>query len=125
AGQKSVFVGNTQTGNPYASNAGPFNPQGLQCDAVSGNHCLSAAEGVSFPISNFGVNQRLFNIYDGPAYQDSNAYLDINPVVISDCHPSQSPQTCLTSQWLGGRGRGVPQDDESGPRLPGLHRVRG
>jgi G8 domain len=116
--RKSVFVGNTQTGNPYASNAGPFNPQGLQCDAVSGNHCLSAAEGVSFPISSFGVNQRLFNIYDGPAYQDSNAYLDINPVVISDCHPSQSQQTCVNSQWLAGRTLGLPQDDNGVCYMP-------
>ncbi len=41
---------------------------------------------MAFPISNFGVNQRLFNIYDGPAYQESNAYLDITPTVLADCH---------------------------------------
>ena len=31
------------------------------------------------PKDNFVVNQRLFNIYDGPAYEDSNGFLDINP----------------------------------------------
>ena len=29
------------------------------------------------PLANFGVGQRLFSIYDGPAYQESNIYLDI------------------------------------------------
>jgi hypothetical protein len=121
--RKSVFIGNTQTGNPLASNAGPFNPQGLQCDAPagvgpSGNHCLSAAEGVSFPISNFGVNQRLYNIYDGPASQDSNAYLDITPVVVDDCHPSATPQTCGASRYLAGRAIGLPQDEDGTCYMP-------
>ena len=82
---KSVFVGQTQNDNPLASNAGPFNPlmssdgmiSGLICDGGAADHCSSAAEGISMPIDNFAVNQRLFNIYDGPNYQDSNAYLDI------------------------------------------------
>ena len=30
----------------------------------------------------FAPNQRLSNIYDGPSYQDSNAYLDIT---VADC----------------------------------------
>ena len=64
------------------------------------------------------MNQRLFNIYDGPAYQDSNAYLDINPVVISDCHPSQSPQTCLNSKWAGRATLGLPQDDNGVCYMP-------
>jgi hypothetical protein len=117
--RKTVFVGQTQPDNPYASSASPFNPKGLACDAGSpGNYCLSAAEGVSFPISNFGVNQRMFNIYDGPAYQDSNAYLDINPVVVSDCHPSQNQQTCVSSQYLAGRALGLPQDDNGVCYMP-------
>jgi hypothetical protein len=83
--RKSIFVGNTQAeaANPFASHAGPFNPgTGLKCDQMTGvgapgNYCLDAADGVSFAMSNFAVNQRLFSIYDGPAYEDSNAYLDI------------------------------------------------
>ncbi|MEW6145796.1 MAG: pentapeptide repeat-containing protein [Thermodesulfobacteriota bacterium] len=98
---KSVFVGHTQTDNPLSSNAGPFNPlkstdmkiSGLVCDNGDANHCRSAAEGISMPIDNFGVNQRFYNIYDGPNYQDTNAYLDItetnlNPV----CQPGNCPQ---------------------------------
>jgi len=81
----SAFIGHTQTGNPLASNAGPFSAGGLTCDTQAGDYCLSQSEGVSFPLSNFGVNQRLFSIYDGPAYQESNAYLDIVPTVLTDC----------------------------------------
>jgi hypothetical protein len=46
--RKDVFIGSTQSNNPYASNAGPFNPQGLICDAGAnpvappGNYCLKA-----------------------------------------------------------------------------------
>ena len=38
-------------------------------------------------MDNFGVNQRLFNIYDGPVYQDSNAYLDVtvDQCTAADC----------------------------------------
>jgi hypothetical protein len=101
---KSVFVGHTQTDNPLASNAGPFNPlkssdmkiSGLICDNGDANHCRSAAEGISIPIDNFAVNQRFFNIYDGPNYQDSNAYLDITETNLSPlCQPggaSNCPQ---------------------------------
>ena len=45
--------------------------------ASAGRRLHNAAEGVSFPLSNFGTGQRLFSIYDGPAYQDLNIYLDI------------------------------------------------
>ncbi len=116
--RKTVFVGQTQPDNPYASSASPFNPQGLACDAVPRNYCLSAAEGVSFPISDFGMNQRMFSIYDGPAYQDSNAYLDIHPVAVTDCHPSQNQQTCVNSQYLAGRALGLPQDDKGVCYMP-------
>ncbi|HET7290098.1 MAG TPA: hypothetical protein VFJ67_06620, partial [Thermodesulfobacteriota bacterium] len=93
---KSVFVGHTQTDNPLASDAGPFNPlkspdmkiSGLICDNQDANHCRSAKEGISIPLDNFAVNQRFFNIYDGPNYQDSNAYLDITETNLSPiCQP--------------------------------------
>jgi cell migration-inducing and hyaluronan-binding protein len=84
--------------NPYTSNAGPFNPftatigtganseiKGLTCavDPFNGNannaFCLSQNDGVSFQVSNFFGFQRLFSVYDGPIFQDSNAFLDIHP----------------------------------------------
>ncbi len=90
--QDSVFIGATQkqTGttpgvdyNPYALTTGPFSPvtgsaapTASQC-VQNVNHCVNADAGVTIPLDNFGVNQRMFNIYDGPVYQDSNAYLDI------------------------------------------------
>lgn len=81
----TLFIGDTQPRNPYASNAGPFNQGGklksdLKCadgDAPTNGYCLNAKEGVSMPLINFFVNQRLFSIYDGPAYEDSSSYLDI------------------------------------------------
>jgi len=117
--RKSVFIGNTQTNNPYAANDGPFNPGGLKCDtrqsayqARPGNYCLSAADGMSMQLSNFGVNQRLFNIYDGPSYQDSNAYLDIAPTYLSGCDPTMGP--CLLDWMVGGQ-PGVLRDPTKTP----------
>jgi hypothetical protein len=107
----SIFAGYTQApsngypANPYVSNASPFMnglTGSLTCDNATspvppGGYCLNANEGVSFPLSNFGTGQRLFNIYDGPAYQDSNIYLDIptaacgNPTNSSYCLYSVTP----------------------------------
>src|SRR4029079_15339382 len=89
----SLLVGNTQTGNGYSSNGGPFlngTAQSLNCDNSTGSTppvlaCTSIAEGVSFPLSNFGTGSRAFNIYDGPAYQESNIYLDITPTPCGSC----------------------------------------
>lgn len=106
--RKSVFIGQSQRNNPFAADTSPFNPEGLQCDTDAPNYCVSRDEGVSFPISNFGMNQRFFNIYDGPSYQDSNAYLDIQRATIDDCHRSPTPQLCLHSKYLSGRVVGLP-----------------
>lgn len=74
----SIFVGETQPGNPLAYSIGPTNKDsGLRCDNKAGNSCVVRNSGVSFQKSNWGVNQRFYSIYDGPNYQDSNAYLDI------------------------------------------------
>lgn len=112
---RNVFIGETQPGNPLASIGSPINPAGLACDsdngAFSGNHCLVAKEGVSFPKGNFGINQRMFNIYDGPAYQDSNAYLNIRTTTL-DCSPGGSPgsvSNCGGSKYLQGPNIGVPR----------------
>jgi hypothetical protein len=84
--KKDVFVGHTQNvvlgdkpqGNVYASPVGPFNPNsGLTCNKAFAT-CFSRDDGMDMPAGNFAVNQRFFNIYDGPSYEDSNAFLDIS-----------------------------------------------
>lgn len=105
--RQSALIGSSQwqnpnnsalAANPYASNAGPFNPfkatigtgenskiTGLTCalDPFNGNSnnafCLSQKDGVNFQVGAFAGFQRLFSVYDGPIFQDSNAYLDIHP----------------------------------------------
>ena len=85
--RNSVFIGHTQpndTAHPWSSDAGPFNKDsGLRCEWQIAKmnaqaYCLSKAEGISIQLTDHGLAQRLFNIYDGPAYQDSNVFLDIN-----------------------------------------------
>ncbi len=128
---KSVFVGQTQNDNPLASEAGPFNPlmsgdgmiKGLVCDSGDANHCRLAAQGISMPLDNFAVNQRLFNIYDGPNYQDSNAFLDIKKTDLSDlCSPPDDKSPTGVSKcpqfgpgvgmpaWMYTRTIGIPVD---------------
>ncbi|HSY87426.1 MAG TPA: hypothetical protein VLA85_12725, partial [Verrucomicrobiae bacterium] len=96
----SVFIGNTQKEgtNSYASNLTPFQHtfkenDGLPCQ--NGRQpslmCANANEGVSLPIDNFAVGQRLFNIYDGPAYQESNIYLDTSTAECKECVYSRMP----------------------------------
>ena len=118
--KNSVMVGNTQPinpntkvpANPYASNAGPFNPLGLSCDYNSSD-CISTADGISFQISNFGVNQRLFNIYDGPASQYNNIYTDVHATTLGtlqDCRGSggnAQPGGCTNQTWMNGYAIGV------------------
>lgn len=96
----SVFVGHTQPNNPFASDAGPFRPEGLQCavpapGAFTPQYCLSKNEALSMPRGTaFMIFQRFFNIYDGPSYEDSNAYLDITRTPIMDCGPAPSGMFC-------------------------------
>ena len=109
---KNVFIGETQANNPLASIGSPVNDQtnALRCEAGGGggNHCLISKEGVSFPKDSFGVNTRMFNIYDGPAYQESNAYLNIKTTTL-DCTPGVL-STCGSSAFLQGPLTGVPRD---------------
>jgi hypothetical protein len=118
--KNSVMVGNTQPinsgtkvpANPFASNAGPFNPMGLSC-AYNSSDCISTADGISFQISNFGVNQRLFNIYDGPANQYNNIYSDVHATILGtleDCRGSggnAQPGACNNQSWMNGYAIGV------------------
>jgi hypothetical protein len=87
---KSVFVGHTQPQTrdySYASVLSPFNKDslGLKCDnADDGAYCMSKNNGfVLGGFTAFANSERLFNIYDGPANQDSNA-LDIKKVTLGD-----------------------------------------
>jgi hypothetical protein len=66
-------------------------------------------------LSNFGNNQRFFNIYDGPAFEENNAYLDINPVTITGCSPGGN---CSGSDWMYGQVSGVPKDPNGTCYLP-------
>jgi hypothetical protein len=111
--RKSVFIGHTQKDNPLASNAGPFVPGGLTCDdKTRADRCYSLEEGISMPLANWAVNQRLFNIYDGPNYQDSNAYLDIEITPLgSDCKQEDCPQF---GPWMYTRSIGIPVDHTPG-----------
>ncbi|MEI9979394.1 MAG: hypothetical protein WDN23_10405 [Edaphobacter sp.] len=116
--KNSVLVGNTQptdpSGNPYASNAGPFNPKGLtNCSSGQPAYCVSQNDGISFQGSDFAVNQRLFSIYDGPTNQYNNIYSDIHPTILgtlSDCKSGGSdPGNCSALQWFSGYSNGVLQ----------------
>ncbi|MGB7292060.1 MAG: pentapeptide repeat-containing protein [Thermodesulfobacteriota bacterium] len=106
--RKNVFIGNTQQGNVFASNAGPFVKGGLQCENPEINYCINREQGITMPLSNFGLNQRFFNIYDGPSLQDSNAYLDIKKTFIDDCPFPNNSKQCNNSEWMYGRVLGMP-----------------
>jgi hypothetical protein len=76
---KTVFVGQTQQDSDASFASSTLNWLKLAgCDNQTGNYCISKNN--SFTIGRFpgfAVSQHMFNIYDGPADQDSNAYLDI------------------------------------------------
>jgi cell migration-inducing and hyaluronan-binding protein len=96
---RSVFVGETNPDNKYARAAGPPGsmevggklPDGMVCSRQYGGACISKNDSVGYPLSNWATGMRLFNIYDGPAYQDANAYLDIP---VTDCD-SNTDGKCL------------------------------
>ena len=52
----------------------------------------------------------MFNIYDGPAYQDSNGYIKTKPIEM-DCTPGQNGalSNCGGSKFLAGPLTGLPQ----------------
>jgi hypothetical protein len=108
--RKNVFIGNSQQGNAFASNAGPFVKGGLECKNPEINYCIYPEQGITIPLSNFGLNQRFFNIYDGPSLQDSNAYLDIKKTFIDDCPFENTNKQCNNSKWMYGRVLGMPGD---------------
>ncbi len=120
---KDVFIGSTQPANPYALDAGPFNIYSLKLDPSlkcslnlmnqsQAAYCLNADQGISMTLVNFGANQRFFNIYDGPSFQDSNAYLDITTTTLANCNtnPGNGGPACQTLGWMYGNVTGVPLD---------------
>lgn len=132
---KNVFVGSTQPSNPYALNAGPFNPMSLQSDPTltcalrtdnnmpDGQFCLNVNQGIAMSLDAFAVNQRLFNIYDGPSFQDSNAFLDITPTTLTNCAPTSGGgggAACQSMGWMYGNTNGVPLDPVSTTYQPYL-----
>jgi len=103
--RNSIFIGTTQPDNPkYASNGGPFQNNPLSCDNPVGppldGWCLNSAQGISMPLSNFFVNQRFYNIYDGPAYQDSNVFLDIGPSPCPGAPSNSNRGNCMYGSGL-------------------------
>ena len=97
--RNTVFVGETQPGGKYTGAGGPFvPPSDVTCQAIpEGTACVNTVLSMTMPLVSYGVNQRLFNIYDGPTYQDSNAYLDIRQT------PCTGTADCMYWNTLGVR----------------------
>jgi hypothetical protein len=124
--KKDVFIGNTQPNtSKYASNVGPVTPDsGLVCakrtDALpSGSHCLvrdgqGREETVTLQVAGFSNNQRLLNIYDGPAYEGDNAYLDTTTTTITGCKDGR----CGDSYGANSLAPGLPKDKAGRCYLP-------
>ncbi len=93
-----AFIGETQPKGAFTSAKGPFNNGfgGDTCVFLT-DSCVNTSLGLPFQLSNFGTNQRLFNIYDGPTYEDSNAFLDIAT------SPCTAAGTCMYWQTPGVR----------------------
>jgi hypothetical protein len=129
--RKDVFIGNTQdpTADPYALNGGPVNPSSLltcKNNIQDYNYCLALDPdgkdlGVLYQRSNLSMNQRMFNIYDGPFFEDSNAFLDITPTVLNDCDLTTPvlDKRCANSKWMEGVIPGVPGYFEGEDQIPG------
>ena len=119
-GLRNVYVGQTQ-GDPidkkqkfYASDLGPVTPTGLACDNSTNpqGYCLMASNGISMLLTPFNSGQRMFNIYDGPSFQDSSAYLNIHARAIADCTPDQrnpGDGVCDESKYMYGHTIGLLQ----------------
>ena len=118
-GLRDVYVGQTQKPAGaeekfYASNVGPVTPQGITCDNGTNpqGYCLSAANGISFTLTPFNSGQRMFNIYDGPSFQDSSAYLNIKDWSYLDRTPdkrSSGDGVCDDSKYMNGHTIGLLQ----------------
>ncbi|MFA9407670.1 MAG: calcium-binding protein [Candidatus Dadabacteria bacterium] len=114
--RKNVFIGKTQAAKEfpfnYASEAGPINPNSdYECEKMTdgnppGNRCVIKDQGLAIPLVPFN-NQRLYNIYDGPNFEDSNAFLNVKTTHVSDC---EGLGNCAKSKWMYGVVNGMPKD---------------
>jgi hypothetical protein len=117
-----LFVGNTQpinqsTGvpeNAAASNAGPFNPFALKCPDPNQPFCISKADGATFEVDSFSGAQRMNSIYDGPSFEDSDAFMDVHTTdigVLSACKPggNDNAGSCRSLGWMNGYQSGAMQ----------------
>ena len=74
----TIFIGHSQSqtdpAHAFAFDKGPFNKDsGVNATRTSDgvpSYCLNSDSGISMPVGGFFVNQRMMNIYDGPAYED-------------------------------------------------------
>src|SRR4029077_9086634 len=83
------------------------------------NACIIADEGVDFEVTNFSENQRLFSIYDGPAYQDTDAFVDVEPSVLTGLTCTPTPgQACPQATQLYARAGGILKDAKNQCYLP-------
>ena len=112
--QRDLFVGNTQPinsatsvpNNAAASNAGPFNPSSLTCPTPQLPYCVSKADDATFEIDSFSGAQRMISIYDGPSFEDSDAFMDVHTTdigTLSDCKqqaPGNPAGSCRSMGWM-------------------------
>lgn len=119
--QRVLFVGQTQPNqsgtivpaNAAASNAGPFNPYELTCPTPNLPFCISSANDATFEIDSFSGAQRMISIYDGPSFEDSDAFMDVYTTDIGSlgqCKPAGNPAgSCRTLGWMNGYQSGALQ----------------
>ena len=122
--RKSVFIGQTQDDkqNIYAQNQGPVNHDTmgkLAClKMVGGRNSFCRVqdgegkdEGILIPRENFAVYQRLYNIYDGPVYQEANAFLNIKKRQVFGCD-NNTGQCLDNTNFLYHLSPGIPKATE-------------
>jgi hypothetical protein len=111
--KSTIFIGHTQPqdkAHGFALDYGPFNDSsGVKCDKTQSgqgvpDYCVNTDEGISMPAGGLFTNQRLFSIYDGPNYEDSNAFLDITTTT---CPIAGYQKDCMYGQ---GSGVGILKD---------------
>jgi hypothetical protein len=91
----SIFVGETQPKGKYTASTLPI---GCSRDGLD-KLCVNVGASTAYlrGTANWLIGQRLYNICDGPAYQDANAYLDIKVT------PCTSIATCYMFDTVGMR----------------------
>jgi hypothetical protein len=81
----SVLAGYTQPQDEehkFALEQGPCTA--AKCSDARGDSRILKNSSIGYPLSNWATYQRMFSIYDGPAAEDANAYLNIKAVNCND-----------------------------------------